>query len=218
MRYKTVLFDLDGTLFDTSEGLFAYTVQIVKQYGLGTPTSEQLKKTIGPFLRDSFRDLFGAKEEMLDPMMADFYKGYNQNGYQMSTIYPDIEKLLQSLHAQGVTIGVATLKQDEAANKMMDYFGLRPYLSAVCGASDDDSVSTKADVIRLALKQLGNPAPHTVLLVGDSANDALGAKACGLDFLAVTYGFGFHCAQDAAVFGPVFTASSAQEVLDFLTQ
>lgn len=175
---------------------------------------DQLKLTIGPFLRDSFRDLFHAREEMLNPMMADFYKGYNQNGYQMSAIYPGIKHLLQTLHGQGVKIGVATLKQHRR-QQHDGYFGLRPFVDTVCGASDDDSVSTKADVIRLALTAL-QPSQQRVLLVGDSENDALGAKACGLDFLAVTYGFGFHCAQDAAVFGPVFTASTAQEIAGFL--
>jgi len=218
MRYDIVLFDLDGTLFDTSEGLFYYTAKIVEEYGLGKPDEATLKKTIGPFLGDSFRHLFGAKEEDVTPMVVEFYRRYNKDGYKMSKMYPGILSMLKNLKDNGIQIGVTTLKQQQAARQMICDFGLAPYVQVVYGASDDDSVSTKADTIRLALKALKPTPQQKVVLVGDSFNDAVGAKATGLDFIAVTYGFDFTCAEDANKYTPVFCAANAKEVESYLLE
>lgn len=104
-------------------------------------------------------------------------------------IYDGIEELCRRLCEQGIRIGVATNKPQRFAVPLIQKFGLDKYTDPVCGA-DEEGKHGKADLIRQCISNMGGTVSETVL-VGDTENDANGAQEAGVEFIAVTYGFGF---------------------------
>ena len=109
----------------------------------------------------------------------------------MAEVYPGMKQLLQFLSSQGLILGVTTLKHQPYAEKMLSHFGLSGYFTCICGSSSDKSVQLKKDVISRAISLLGNPQKEECVLIGDSIYDALGAQDTGVDFIGVSYGFGY---------------------------
>ncbi len=188
---KAVLFDFDGTIADSSEGIMACALRTVETIGYDTSsyTKEYLKRFIGPPLRDCFRITFNVPEDKIEECVSTYRTFYNEKGMFMMHAYPGMKELLYALRAMGVKTAVATNKMEELAVRCIHYLGMDDAFDVIKGPVVDGGIS-KAEVIREALRSLG-VEKEEALMVGDTANDEIGAETAGVAFSAVKWGFGF---------------------------
>ena len=184
---KTILFDLDGTLTDSGEGIINCVILGLEHFRLPVPDREALRVFVGPPLHDTFVK-FGVPEDQADEAVRVYRSRYNTVGKFENTPYPGIYELLQFLRNNGHTLLVATSKPESLAVEIMDKFELSKYFHRICGASLDRSRSTKEDVIAYLLAQ--NGGAEDMVMVGDTAFDVLGAAAHGIPTIGVSWGYG----------------------------
>ncbi len=182
-----ILFDLDGTLTDSGEGIMNCFVITMKRFGLPVPTREEMRVIIGPPLRDSFRR-FGVREEDMEEAVLCYRDHYNDTGRLENFPYPGIDTLLSKLKANGHKLYVATSKPESMSVEILTRFGLAQYFDIICGATVDGSRNTKEAVIAYLLAQL--PDKDNLVMVGDTIYDVIGANTHGIPTYAVTWGYG----------------------------
>lgn len=184
---KTILFDLDGTLTDSGEGIINCATLALRHFGLPIPAYEDMRTFVGPPLRDSFIR-FGVPADQTDEAIRVYRSRYIPTGMFENTPYPGIRELLETLRAEGYTLYVATSKPEEMSVTILEKFDLAKYFHRICGASIDSSRSTKDAVIAYLLESSG--AKEDMVMVGDTKYDILGAKAHGIPAIGVGWGYG----------------------------
>lgn len=213
-RYRGVIFDLDGTLMDTAEGVLASVRYTTEQMGY-PPLSEAIMRTfIGPPVKHSLIRHYGLNEEEANAATEVFRNRYKDHDLLKAAPYDGMMDLLKKLKQEGYLIGVATLKREDYAITLLNHYGISDYCDCICG-SDFASKMLKIDVLHKCMDQLGLPASEAVL-IGDTSSDGNGAAKAKMDFIAVTYGFGPSLAADWTEFHPVFVAETPREIGDFL--
>ncbi|WP_197506547.1 HAD-IA family hydrolase [Mycobacterium sp. E3339] len=183
---QLVIFDLDGTLTDSAEGIVASFLHALEHVGVAVPDGDLVAQVVGPPMDDTFRAMLG---EGAEPAIAAFRAEYGSRGWAMNTLFDGIEPLLADLSAAGVRLAVATSKLEPTARRILAHFGLDRHFEVIAGASPDGSRKTKVDVLTHALEQL-QPLPERVLMVGDRSHDVHGAAAHGIDTVVVGWGYG----------------------------
>ena len=184
---KTILFDLDGTLTDSGEGIINCATLALRHFGLPIPSYADMRTFVGPPLRDSFIR-FGVPTDQADEAIRVYRSRYIPTGMFENTPYPGIRELLEALRAEGYTLYVATSKPEEMSVTILEKFDLAKYFHRICGASIDSSRSTKDAVIAYLLESSG--AKEDMVMVGDTKYDILGAKAHGIPAIGVGWGYG----------------------------
>ena len=184
---KTILFDLDGTLTDSGEGIINCATLALRHFGLPIPSYADMRTFVGPPLRDSFIR-FGVPADQTDEAIRVYRSRYIPTGMFENTPYPGIRELLEALRAEGYTLYVATSKPEEMSVTILEKFDLAKYFHRICGASIDSSRSTKDAVIAYLLESSG--AKEDMVMVGDTKYDILGAKAHGIPAIGVGWGYG----------------------------
>ena len=192
-RYKYVLFDLDGTISRSAEGIRTSLEHAINQLGADMPDLSDYTKYIGPPLIDTFKNLVGLDDERAE-IGAHLYRSYySKRGKLLNHAYDGIAPLLEELKSKGVKLAVCTSKYEAFAEEIVDILDLKNYFDAVCGSNIDGSRKDKKDLIPYAVEALGGKferdKEQTVLL-GDTFYDARGAAECGIDFIGVEYGYG----------------------------
>lgn len=205
---KTVLFDLDGTLTDSGEGIINCATLALRHFGLPIPAYEDMRTFVGPPLRDSFIR-FGVPADQADEAIRVYRSRYIPTGMFENTPYPGIRELLEALRAEGYTLYVATSKPEEMSVTILKKFDLAKYFHRICGASIDSSRSTKDAVIAYLLESSG--AKEDMVMVGDTKYDILGAKAHGIPAIGVGWGYGKVEEMEEA--GAVGIADSMEQLL-----
>ncbi len=210
--FKAVLFDLDGTLFDSSPGIFHTANFTVKELGF-EPCEDlvRMKKFVGPPLKDCFRIVYNTPEEYLDECVRVYREEYKRKGMKMVTLYEGIKDTLIALRRMGIKTGVCTNKYEELAVDIFRQQGILELFDIVKG-TDEKGTITKSDCIRLAYTEL-NLTKDDVLMVGDTHNDEEGAANNGVAFCGVLYGFGFSKKEDIS-YG--CCVNKAIEILDIV--
>ena len=225
----TVLFDLDGTLTDSAEGILNSVQYALKRIGRAIPRQETAFM-IGPPLREGFTKLLGDPELAL--RCVALYREYFANtGIFENRVYPGVRDMLEALGHAGVRSAVATSKPEPFARRIVEHFGLAPLLADVSGADMQGPVQAKRDVIRRCLNRLevcldvrlgaGLPSAAResglesalggVLMVGDRHYDVTGAHAAGLACAGVLYGYGSR--EELAGAGADFLCQTPQDVV-----
>ncbi len=182
---QLVIFDLDGTLTDSAEGIVASFLHALSHVGAPVPEGDLTAQIVGPPMDDTFRAL--GLGESTDAAIAAFRAEYGTRGWAMNTVFDGIVALLGDLRAAGVRLAVATSKLEPTARRILAHFGLDQHFEVIAGA--DDSRKTKEQVLAHALEQL-RPLPERVLMVGDRSHDVDGAAAHGIDTVVVGWGYG----------------------------
>ena len=184
---QLVIFDLDGTLTDSAEGIVASFLHALSHVGAPVPEGNLAAQIVGPPMDDTFRAMeLGANA---DAAIAAFRAEYGSRGWAMNTLFDGIAALLADLRAAGVRLAVATSKLEPTAQRILAHFGLDQHFEVIAGASPDGSRKTKVEVLAHALDQL-QPLPERVLMVGDRSHDVDGASAHGIDTVVVGWGYG----------------------------
>lgn len=188
MKYNAILFDFDGTIMDSSQGIIATAKYTASQMRIPIPTDVNWNHFIGPALEDCFRIVFHLDESRIKEATDIYMKRYNEDGQFKASFYPNVISTLKELQNREIAIAVATLKTTKVAVEMGNYFGLGRYFSDIFGKADrpDD---TKGKIIQRAIDKIRVPK-NQILMVGDSPLDSEGARVAGIDFVGVSYGFG----------------------------
>ena len=187
MRWKNVIFDLDGTLFDTSAGILHGIRRALRECGFETLGDRELYKFIGPPLHFSFREFCGMTEEEAERAKKIYRDYYREKGVYECLPYEGAEECLRRLRAAGARIAVATSKPIFFAEQILKRFGFYSLFDAVCGAESDER-SGKTEIVRRAMTQLSAGSADTVM-VGDRKYDIIGAAECGVPCIAIDTGF-----------------------------
>ena len=211
MAYTTILFDLDGTLVDSGEGVLKCAELALRHFDLPIPTPEEMRTFVGPPLRDSFLR-FGCTEEMAQEAIAVYRRRYTTVGKFELFVYPGIEKLLQDLTAAGCMLYVATSKPESVSTEILQHLGLAKYFTYIAGAALDKSRGTKEEVIAYLLEQVG--VLDGALMVGDTAYDVIGSAQHGIPCAGVSWGYGTLESMEAA--HPAIIVHSTEELLAFV--
>lgn len=186
MRYDCILFDLDGTLTPSEEGIIRSASYALEQMGRPVPSYDEMKKFIGPPLKYSFMTIGGMTEDEAEQATAKYRERFSEVGWMENSVYPGIPAMLKALKRAGVRLGVATGKPQVFTDKIIDRFGLRPYFVRVCGITLTDHNADKKKLITAAMPE----GCKRACMVGDRKFDIEAARALGLDAIGVLYGYG----------------------------
>lgn len=210
---RSILFDLDGTLTDSGEGILNCAEFALKHFGLPIPSREAMRVFVGPPLRDTFYQ-FGVPKDRLDEAVEVYRSRYIPIGKYENHPYPGIEMLLARLKQQGHRLYIATSKPEQMSIDILNHFGLAPYFDLIAGATLDGSRDEKDKVIAYLLGQIGSL--EDAVMVGDTAFDILGAKAHGIPGIGVSWGYGKVSDMEKA--GAVAIADSVDELYMLLNR
>lgn len=188
--FHAILFDLDGTIIDSGQGITNSVSYALEKCGKPVPPRAQLYRFIGPPLMDSFQAFCGFTRAESQAALVHYREYYSQTGIYENEVYEGVPEMLQTLKGMGRTVLLATSKPEEFALRILRHCGLDRFFDRVCGATLDESRTQKADVIAYALEGLPWRGPQAALMVGDRKYDIEGARAAGLPAVGVTYGYG----------------------------
>lgn len=213
MKYELVIFDVDGTLLDTSEGVLSSVKYTIERFGFDMPDDKQLRTFIGPPIQRSFADTFGVSGDIIQEMTAVFRDRYKGDDLIKAVPYEGIYECFDSLESNGIKTAIATYKRDDYAQRIMKHFHFDDHTKIIHGADDKNKLS-KSDIIEICINESGIPK-EKVLMVGDTDNDATGAEGIGVDFLAVTFGFGFKPGEEIT-YPHVHVSDTAADIASFV--
>ena len=210
---RAILFDLDGTLTDSGEGIINCAILALNHFGLPVPDRETLRVFVGPPLDETFIK-FGVPADKTDEAIRVYRSRYTTVGKFENVPYPGIEALLQKLTNKGHKLYVATSKPEAMSIEILEKFGLAKYFTLICGATLDGSRSKKADIISYLLEKAGGA--DNAIMVGDTAYDVIGAKAHGMPAIGVSWGYGE--VKDMEDAGATAIAHTMEELFSLLDQ
>lgn len=212
MMYKYLFFDFDGTICDTSEGIYKTFREVFPHYGLDVDES-LYSRYIGPPLSDTFYSYFKDKDKAYEAV-ALFRSIYTTKYIGTTKLYDGIEESFRTLSAAGFKVCVATCKKHEEAVALLKKFGIYDYVTFTSGLCYNVR-ETKREVLEYALNELGADADECVM-IGDTDFDVDGAAECGMDCIVCKWGFGDYGNMKQK--NIVFFASTPQQVVEFVTK
>lgn len=189
-NYDVILFDLDGTLMDSSPGIINSIVYALKKYDITVENTETLRKFLGPPLHESFKEFYGFDEDKAMEAVSFYREYFSTKGLLENRVYDGVTKLLEALKENGKRIILATSKPQKFTDRIMKHFDLAKYFEFIAGSNMDGSRSKKAEVIEYALQQCNITDQSKAVMVGDRMHDIIGAQAVGIDSIGVEYGYG----------------------------
>lgn len=206
---RCVIFDLDGTLTQSEEGIFNCVRYAAEKLGFPCPDEATLHKFVGPPLQYSFQEYMGMDEAMAQRAVTTYRERYTVVGLFENRVYPGIRRLLRTLKREGWYIGIATGKPQGPAERIIQHFGLSKYFDKIVGPTG--SIGAEKDwLIRSALPEAYDEA----WMVGDRKFDIEGGKAVGIRTIGVGYGYGDEAELRTA--GCDVYAPTVQDVIDAL--
>ena len=193
MKYKYFLFDLDGTISESAIGIRESLEHAIKRLGKPLPDLDDYTLYIGPPLIDTFKNICHFSDVDAHAGVEFYREYYNSKGKYRNKLYSGIDKVLKYLKESGAKIAVCSSKYEKFADEIIEYLGVAKYFDAVCGSTLDGSRKDKKDLIPYAMDSLGGSLEMNsteAVMIGDTHFDAKGARACGIDFVGVEYGYG----------------------------
>jgi phosphoglycolate phosphatase len=211
-KYRSVFFDLDGTVTDSGEGCLSGVRYMFKSIGYKDYDEKKLKGFIGPAVKKHLMGEYGFSEERAGEAYV-FYKDYYTNkGMYENKLYAGIIEAVGIIKRSGKTVYIATSKPESQALKVLEHFGVRDMFSDVFAARHELGIYDKKEVLGRAVKKLGG-APDSIM-VGDRYFDIIGGRYVGFDTIGVLYGYGE--AEELTRAGCDFTADSTADLAVFL--
>ena len=196
--WNTVLFDLDGTLTDSGEGI-TKSVQyaLEKEFGMQVPLSD-LMCFVGPPLKEQFMSFAGVSEEEAVRAVERYRERYRPKGIYENYLYDGIKSMLRQLHEEHFTLALTSSKPTLFCRQILRMFNIDEYFTAVVGSDMDGRRTDKYELIEETIRQLGmEELRDEIVMVGDRNYDCIGAASAGIDCIGVTYGFGSRAELEA---------------------
>ena len=188
-RYDIVIFDFDGTIADTKEGIMNGAKYALSKCGVSESEFGDLKRFVGPTLWYSFETFYAFDSNMQEKAVQYYRDYYKDRGIHEVCLYEGIEELLLKLKERNILVGIASAKHQKSVETTLDNLGIAKYFTTVSGSFMNGDRSDKAELISSVLDDLDllSDNKNKVVLVGDSHTDAIGAQECGVDFIAALY-------------------------------
>ncbi len=208
-----VIFDLDGTLIDGTEGILSSVKYLIKKHNLADISEEELLSFIGPPIQNSLKKVYNLTDEQAQIYANTFREKYKNEDVYKAKIYNNIDVLLKNLKSNGYKLGIATYKREDYARSLVTHLGFDIFMDLTCGA-DNENKLTKKDILQKCIFDLKSNPENTVF-VGDSLSDGIAANELGCKFIAVTYGFGFKSLEETKKCSPILIADCVENISNF---
>ncbi len=208
--YKNIIFDADGTLINSFEGIFKGINYVLREVGESELNADEIKKFVGHALAHSFRELLHFDEEKVEKSITLYRDYYAKYGVFECELYDGIKELIENLHADGKILSVATSKPQKFIEIILKNKGLDKYFTCISGADMSEKHSGKKELIEKAI------CDENAVMVGDRYFDIEGAKNVGIDSIGVLYGF---CADgEFEKYVPTHIAKDATDIYNIVTK
>ncbi len=181
-----MLFDLDGTLVDSTPGIRSSVRAAAAALGLPAPTERQVAEMVGPPLQDGFAAVLGVPSGRVAEAVAAYRAHYAAGALFDVRVHDGVPEMLARLRQDGAVLAVATSKPEVFAVPVLEHTALRAAFASVHGATLDGAVRHKEQVVAAALA--AHPAGRRPVLVGDRAHDVLGAAVHGVPCVGAGWG------------------------------
>ena len=212
MKYKNIFFDLDGTVTDSGPGIVKSVQYALRCYGIDEPDLDKLNSFVGPPLYKSFMNYLDCSEEEAKEAVECYREYYAENGLYENKLYDGIESLLYNLKEKGYKIILASSKPRIYVKRILSYFRIMRYFDYVEGSEMDSQRTDKGELLAYVLKKW-DLRPEKSVMIGDRKYDIEGAKANGMDSIAVGYGYG--SADELSAAGPTLFFPTVEELKKF---
>ncbi len=189
-EYKYYIFDFDGTLVDSSEGIYNSIIFALKEFGIEENDREKLRYFIGPPLFEAFKHIYKVNDDDANWLVAKYRERYKVKSCAESVVYDGVPEMLKALKDKGKKIAIASSKPKQFVDEISKHLGIFDYYDYVSAESFDKTHSSKEDLINNVLEHFGNPPKEDCLMIGDRFYDIDGAKATELDSAGALFGLG----------------------------
>lgn len=189
MRFRTVFFDLDGTLTDPAPGITNSVSYALRSFGITPPPREELYPFIGPPLTQSFRKYYGFDEEKAQAALLKYREYFSVRGLFENEVYPGIPELLDELRAAGCRLIVASAKPEPYVIRILEHFGLADKFDFIGGNTMEETRGEKAQLIGYGFSSCPG-ACLPAAMVGDRCYDMTGAIEAGVTPIGAAFGYG----------------------------
>lgn len=210
MRYTTVIFDFDGTICDTGEGILKSAKYALDAFNIPAKEWQELTEFIGPPLFVTFQEKYNQSATQAEQLVKKFRERYTNIGLYESCLYDGVEDLLIDLKSNGIKLGIASSKPQHYIITLLEKFGIAKYFDSVCATSFNADCESKQSIIGRCLKELETEAKDAIM-VGDRCYDIDGAKANYMDCIGVLWGYGSKF--EFIEYGAKFIADKMQDIL-----
>lgn len=170
-RKDIVLFDLDGTITNSKEGITKCAQYALKAYGIDEPDADKLEFFIGPPLKNTFMEHYGMDEETAVAAVAKYRERYHPTGIFECSLFDGVEDALKSLKRKGYRIGLASSKPEESCRRILEHFHILSYFDEVVGATMDGRIDSKYEVLQETIKRMHIYDTTEAVLIGDTRFD-----------------------------------------------
>ena len=208
--HDIILFDLDGTLTFSEEGITNCVKYALESFALHETDRKKLLLFIGPPLKDCFMELYGFDEEKADAAVEKYRERYSAKGYLENELVAGTDDLLKKLKNDGYTIVLATSKPINFSLKILEFFDILKYFDECVGAELHGGINEKKDIIAEVIRRLGEDKKPRMIMVGDRKMDILGAKENGIKSIGVRYGYAPDGELEAA--GADYIADTTEDI------
>ena len=216
LKYRYVLFDLDGTVTDSAPGILNSGEYALKRILGSTPPREAMRRMIGPPLTESMHEYFGVPLNRVDEAIRLYREYYLTKGIYENELYPGIRETLFALKDLGAVPCLASAKPEFMVEKVLKHFGLDKVFEVAAGGSDGPDGGNKRVIIGNVMRRAGFSDPREGVMVGDRIFDIRGAREAGMDSVGVLYGYGSE--EELAGAGADMLAKDAASLLSLLTE
>jgi phosphoglycolate phosphatase len=182
-----IIFDMDGTIVNTSEGIYASYKHIAHYLGVDPPSEEVLSKVLGGSLPSNLKKVYNLKDDKIQEVVDEYREYYAIEGIKGTQLYEGFDTTAKELSKRGYILAVATMKAETFAKRILINNNLNEVFKYIHGVNPQDTIS-KTDMIKLCMSE-SNITSQNTFMIGDSNQDYDCANKCGVNFLAVTYGF-----------------------------
>ncbi|MDQ2085332.1 HAD family hydrolase [Herbivorax sp. ANBcel31] len=210
MKYKYILFDLDGTLTDPAEGITNSIMYALEKYGINVSDRKELYKFIGPPLLESFEKYYGFSKEEAKTAVEYYREYYRDKGIFENLVYHGFEDLLKTLKDNNRILIVATSKPEVFARQILEHFDIAKFFTYIAGSNLDGTRVKKCEVIKYAVESCNIIDLSKAIMIGDREYDIIGAKDVGITSIGVLFGYGSRNELEKA--GADFIASSVEYI------
>lgn len=191
--WSCILWDVDGTIVDASDGILSRLDRCLSHFGYPAPTRAELVHWIGPPMYDSFQKNVGMTPEQATEAVTYYRALGKQDGYTARTrLYPGVGELIADISAAGIPQATASSKPEVQVVALMEHYGLAEHMQAMAGATPDEkTLASKADIVAESLRRLRSMGVDTSrpILIGDRHHDIDGGAANGVPVIFVRWGF-----------------------------
>lgn len=213
--WTCILFDLDGTITDSAPGILHRLSRTLENLGYPVPPATELMAFVGPPILDGFRAVANLTQEEAETALVEYRALAAADGPEAdSVVYPGMIGVLRDINKAGTPLAITTSKSETQANRVLKHLGIDELFTVITGASDDETRSSKADVVEEALNRLRahDVSLDNVVLVGDRHHDIEGAASHGIPTIMVEWGYGSP-AESAGATAIVHSTDQLQSLL-----